>query len=294
MQLFSPLFFRVCFSFLMFLMFLSWSRVDFGLSSIPAPRWSGSCRERGESEGRAAREEGGRGEKARTREEVSITKCAFRLWACPVEFGLQPEIQLNLNRRETRWRSRLSLSSSLCYFSPPLPQPGVYGEVFFCGGRAGGGADFSWCTKEQGGSKEKEEREEDFSLLLCTGLSPQNERRDQLEKAERKELECEMWEEKEDERLSGAVFAVCAGQCSGNTKLLLTLSLLPAFLSAFCTQTLLSVPVLWLFQDCGVFLGADSVNDRLSAPCARCHPQPAERALKLQLLLPSGLHMGPV
>lgn len=77
------------------------------------------------------------------------------------------------------------------------------------------------------------------------------------------------------------------------------------FLSAFCTQTLLS---LWLSADFfemvgGVFLGANSVNDRLSVPCAQCHPpacrdreseRDSKRAVKLQLLLPSGLHMGSV
>lgn len=49
---------------------------------------------------------------------------------------------------------------------------------------------------------------------LCQRLLPQKQRRDELQKAVRKELECEIWEEKQDERLTGAVFAMLSRSVS--------------------------------------------------------------------------------
>lgn len=131
-----------------------------------------------------------------------------RLWACPVEFDSQPEIQpLNLNRRETEqtfvaaFSPRLSRSPSLSlttyYFSPP---PSISECVW---------TDLRFAVEEReevqkdatrekrskenrrkrtrSGTKRQERR---FSLLHQR-VSPQTEQRDQLQKAVRRELECE-------------------------------------------------------------------------------------------------------
>lgn len=133
-----------------------------------------------------------------------------RLWACPVEFDSQPEIQpLNLNRRETEqtfvaaFSPRLSPSRSpsltltTYYFSPP---PSISECVW---------TDLCFAVEEReevqkdttrekrskenrrkrtrSGTKSQERR---FSLLHQR-VSPQTEQRDQLQKAVRRELECE-------------------------------------------------------------------------------------------------------
>lgn len=89
-----------------------------------------------------------------------ITNCASGLWACPVEFALQPEIQpLNLNRGRQgdcccslspylslSLSHSLSLSLSLSLmFSPPLQ---VVCFSFLCNGGPRGGAEFSQSNTE--------------------------------------------------------------------------------------------------------------------------------------------------
>lgn len=85
-----------------------------GLWTSTSNPWSLLNRAIGRGEGgreRAVREVGeGKNERGSECSSQSVP----RLWACPVEFDSQPEIQpLNLNRRETRWLSRLLLLLSL-------------------------------------------------------------------------------------------------------------------------------------------------------------------------------------
>lgn len=118
----------------------------------------------------------------------------------------------------------------------------------FCYGRARGGAEFHLekeTTREKrskenrrkrtrSGTKRQERAHVSPALpsLLHQRVSPQKEQRDQLQKAVRRELECETWGEKKMRGWPALCLLCCPGQCPENTEQALALSLCLVFMLA--------------------------------------------------------------
>lgn len=185
----------------------------------------------------------------------------------------------------------------------------------FCYRRARGGAEFQLekdTTREKrskenrrkrirSGTKRQDRAHVSPALprsLLHQRVLPQKEQRDQLQKAVRRELECETWGEKKMRGWPALCLLCCPGQCPEKTEQALALSLCLVCMLANCSSV---HPVFFLFTRVvcvrACWWGIEQLIDSLCTVSSQHRPTGVARSRakvqKLQLL-PLALHMGTV